>query len=179
MKFCSWCVHKKVHILLPLACDLNLVITSEASRVVNSCSFTGIILFPYFNSTKELKKTTASGNSRIRSSISPIRLDCSIRVYLNFALRKQEKLNNLLPQFFCVYTNRHLIDTYSSFCVIAGGEIFSHSHVLLVSFSFFCSSQSLKLPAILSHSFLIFLKRWKKITPSLDATREVKDKRNK
>ena len=66
----------------------------------------------------------ASGNSRTRSSISPIRLDCSIRVYLNFALRKQEKLNNLLPQFFCVYTNRHLIDTYSSFCVIAGGEIF-------------------------------------------------------
>ena len=65
----------------------------------------------------------ASGNSRTRSSISPIRLDCSIRVYLNFALRKQEKLNNLLPQFFCVYTNRHLIDTYSSFCVIAGGEI--------------------------------------------------------
>ena len=34
----------------------------------------------------------ASGNSRIRSSISPIRLDCSIRVYLNFARRKQEKL---------------------------------------------------------------------------------------
>ena len=66
----------------------------------------------------------ASGNSRTRSSISSIRLDCSIRVYLNFALRKQEKLNNLLPQFFCVYTNRHLIDTYSSFCVIAGGEIF-------------------------------------------------------
>ena len=79
----------------------------------------------------------ASGNSRTRSSISPIRLDCSIRVYLNFALRKQEKLNNLLPQFFCVYTNRHLIDTYSSFCVIAGGEIFSYSHVLLVSFFFF------------------------------------------
>ena len=49
-------VHKKVRILLPLACDLNLVITFEASRVVNSCSFTGIILFPYFNSTKELKK---------------------------------------------------------------------------------------------------------------------------
>ena len=45
-------VHKKVHILLPLACDLNLLITSEASRVVNSCSFMGIILFPYFNSTK-------------------------------------------------------------------------------------------------------------------------------
>ena len=49
-------VHKKVHILLPLACDLNLVITSEASRVVNSCSFMGIILFPYFNSTKGVKK---------------------------------------------------------------------------------------------------------------------------
>ena len=64
---------------------------------------------------KELKKTIACGNSRTRSSISPIRLDCSIRVYLNFALRKQEKLNNLLPQLFCVYTNRHLIDTYSSF----------------------------------------------------------------
>ena len=105
-------MHKKVHILLPLACDLNLVITSEASRVVNSCSFTGIFLFPYFNSTKGVKKTMASGNSRTRSSISPIRLDCSIRVYLNFALRKQEKLNNLLPQFFCVYTNRHLINTY-------------------------------------------------------------------
>ena len=49
-------VHKKVHILLPLARDLNLVTTSEASRVVNSCSFTGIFLFPYFNSKKELKK---------------------------------------------------------------------------------------------------------------------------
>ena len=49
---------------------------------------------------------------RIRSPISPIWLDCSIRVYLNFALRKHEKLNNLLPQFFCVYTSRHLIDTY-------------------------------------------------------------------
>lgn len=82
----------------------------------------------------------ASGNSRTRSSISPIRLDCSIRVCLNFALRKQEKLNNLLPQFFCVYTNRHQIDTYSSFCVITGGEIFSHSHVLLVSSFFFCST---------------------------------------
>ena len=45
-----------VHILLLLACDLNLVITSEASRVVNSCSFTGIILFLYFNSTKGVKK---------------------------------------------------------------------------------------------------------------------------
>ena len=123
MRFSSWCA-QKVHILLPLACDLHLVITSEASRVVNSCSFTGIFLFPYFNSTKGVKKTMARGNSRTRSSISPIRLDCSIRVYLNFALRKQEKLNNLLPQFFCVYTNRHLIDTYSSFCVIAGGEIF-------------------------------------------------------
>ena len=134
-------VHKKVHILLPLARDLNLVTTSEASRVVNSCSFTGIFLFPYFNSTKGVKKTMASGNSRTRSSISPIRLDCSIRVYLNFALRKQEKLNNLLPQFFCVYTNRHLIDTYSSFCVIAGGEIFSHSHVLLVSFFLFFAQQ--------------------------------------
>ena len=66
----------------------------------------------------------ASGNSRIRSSISPIRLDCSFRAYLNFALRKQKKLNNLLPHFFCVYTNRHLIDTYSSFFVIAVGEIF-------------------------------------------------------
>ena len=131
-------VHKKVHILLPLACDLNLVITSEASRVVNSCSFTGIILFPYFNSTKELKKTMASGNSRIRSSISPIWLDCSIRVYLNFALRMYEKLNNLLPQFFCDYTSRHLIDTYSSFCVVEGGDIFSHSHVLLFFFCFFC-----------------------------------------
>ena len=113
-----------VHFLLPLACDLNLVITSEASRVVNSCSFMGIILFPYFNSTKGVKKATASGSSRIRSSISPIRPDCSIRVYLNFALREQEKLNNLLPQFFCVYANRHPIDTYSSFCVIAVGEIF-------------------------------------------------------
>ena len=80
----------------------------------------------------------ASGNSRTRSSISPIRLDCSIRVYLNFALRKHEKLNNFLLQFSCVYTNRNLIDVYSSFRVIAGGEIFSHSHVLLVSF-FFCS----------------------------------------
>ena len=118
-------VHKKVHILLPLACDLNLVITSEASRVVNSCSFTGIFLFPYFNSTKGVKKTMASGNSRIRSSISPIWLDCSIRVYLNFALRKHEKLNNFLLQFSCVYTNRNLIDVYSSFRVIAGGEIFS------------------------------------------------------
>ena len=117
-------MHQKVHILLPQACDLNLVITS--SRVVNSCSFMGIILFPYFNSTKGVKKTMASGNSRTRSSISPIRLDCSIRVYLNFALRKQEKLNNLLPQFCCLYTSRHLIDTYSSFCVIAGGEIFFH-----------------------------------------------------
>ena len=120
-------MHKKVHILLPLACDLNLVITSEASRFVNSCSFTGIILFPYFNSTKGVnKKTMASRNSRTRSSISPIQLDCSIRLYLNFALCKQEKLNNLLPQFCCVYTNRHLIDTHSSFCVITGGEIFFH-----------------------------------------------------
>ena len=116
--------HKKVHILLPLACDLNLLITSEASCVVNSCSFMGIILFPYFNSTKGVKKAMASGNSRIRSSISPIRLDCSIRVYLNFAFRKYEKLNNLTPQFFGVYTSRHLTDTYSSFCVIAGGDIF-------------------------------------------------------
>ena len=124
-------VHKKVRILLPLACDLNLVITFEASRVVNSCSFTGIILFPYFNSTKELKKTMASGNSRIRSSISPIWLDCSIRVYLNFARRKQEKLNNLLPQFFCVYTNRHLIDTYSSFFASSCSASF---------FLFFCST---------------------------------------
>ena len=65
-------VHKKVHVFLLLACDLNLVITFEASRVVNSCSFMGIILFPYFNSMKGVKKTMASGNSRIRSSISPI-----------------------------------------------------------------------------------------------------------
>ena len=122
IRFCSWCP-QKVHILLPLACDLNLVITSEASRVVNSCSFMGIILFPYFNSTKGVKKTMASGNSRIRSSISPIWLDCSIRVYLNFAL--------------CDYTSRHLIDTYSSFCVVEGGDIFSHSHVLLFFFFFF------------------------------------------
>ena len=134
-------MHKKVHILLPLAYDLNLVITSEASCVVNSCCFTGIFLFPYFNSTIGVKKTMASGNSRTRSSISPIRLDCSIRVYLNFALRKQEKLNNLLPQFFCVYTSRHQIDTYSSFCAIAGGQIFSHSHVLLVSSFFFFAQQ--------------------------------------
>ena len=83
----------------------------------------------------------ASGNSRTRSSISPIRLDCSIRVYLNFALRKQEKLNNLLPQFFCVYTNRHLIDTYSSFCVIAGGEIFFRIVMFCQFLSFFfCST---------------------------------------
>ena len=82
----------------------------------------------------------ASGNSRTRSSISPIRLDCSIRVYLNFALRKQEKLNNLLPQFFCVYTNRHLIDTYSSFCVIAGGEIFFAQSCSASFFFFFCST---------------------------------------
>ena len=47
---------KKLCILLPLECDLNLVITSEASHVVNSCSFMGIILFPYFNSTKGVKK---------------------------------------------------------------------------------------------------------------------------
>ena len=59
---------KKLCILLPLECDLNLVITSEASHVVNSCSFMGIILFPYFNSTKGVKKTVASGNSRIRSA---------------------------------------------------------------------------------------------------------------
>ena len=135
-------MHQKVHILLPLACDLNLVITSEASRVVNSCSFMGIILFPYFNSTKGVKKTMASGNGRTRSSISPIWLDCSIRVYLNFALGKHENLNNLLPQFFCFYTSRYLIDTYSSFCVIAGEmRFFSHSHVLLVLFCFFfCST---------------------------------------
>ena len=49
-------VHKKVRILLPLACDLNLVITFEASRVVNSRSFMGIILFSYLNSTKGVKK---------------------------------------------------------------------------------------------------------------------------
>ena len=55
-------VHKKVHILLPLACDLNLIVTtSEASRVVNSISFTGIILFPYFNSTKGIKKKNVKG----------------------------------------------------------------------------------------------------------------------
>ena len=131
-------MHQKVHILLPLACDINLVMTSEASRVFNSCSFMGIILFPYFNSTKGVKKTMASGNSRTRSSISPIWLDCSIRVYLNFALGKHEKLNNLLPQFFCFFTSRYLIDTYSSFCVIAGEmRFFSHSHVLLVLFCFF------------------------------------------
>ena len=62
---------KKLCILLPLECDLNLVITSEASHVVNSCSFMGIILFPYFNSTKGVKKTVASGNSRIRSAFRP------------------------------------------------------------------------------------------------------------
>ena len=55
-------MHKKVHILLPLACDLNLVTTSEASRVVNSISFTGIILFPYFNSTKGVKKNMSREN---------------------------------------------------------------------------------------------------------------------
>ena len=60
----------------------------------------------------------------IRSSISPIWLDCSIGVHLNFPLRKHEKLNILLPQFFCVYTSQLLIDTYSSFCAITGGEIF-------------------------------------------------------
>ena len=49
-------VHKKVHVFLFLACDLNLVITFEASRVVNSCSFMGIILFPYFSSMKGVKK---------------------------------------------------------------------------------------------------------------------------
>ena len=50
-------VHKKVHILLPLACDLNLVITSEASRIIRISI-----------QRKELKKTVASGNSRIRSA---------------------------------------------------------------------------------------------------------------
>ena len=49
-------VHKKVHVFLLLACDLNLVITFEASRVVNSCSLMGIILFPCFNSMKGVKK---------------------------------------------------------------------------------------------------------------------------
>ena len=98
----------------------------------------GIILFLYFNSNKEVKKTMASGNSRTRSSISPVWLDCCIWVYLNFALRKHEKLNKLLPQFVCVYISGHLTDTYSSFSVIAGGEIlFSHSHILLV---FFCAT---------------------------------------
>ena len=65
-------MHKKVRILLPLACDLNLVITFEASRVVNSRSFMGIILFSYLNSTKGVKKTMASENSRTCSSLSPI-----------------------------------------------------------------------------------------------------------
>ena len=130
-------MHQKVHILLPLACDLNLVITS--SRVVNSCSFMGIILFPYFNSTKGVKKTMASGNSRTRSSISPIWLDCSIRVYLNFAPRKHEKLNNLLPQVFLFLhkpiSNRYL---FILLCDISGEmRFFSHSHVLLVLFCFF------------------------------------------
>ena len=73
---------------------------------------------------------------RIHSLISPIWLDCSIRVYLNFALRKHEKLNNLLPQFFCVYTRRHLPDTYSSFCVIARGEFFFRI-VMFSNFLFF------------------------------------------
>ena len=136
-------VHKKVHILLPLACDLNLVITSEASRVVNSCSFMGIILFPYFNSTKGVKKTMASGNSRIRSSISPIWHDCSIRVYLDFALRKQEKLNNLLPQFFLRLhkptSNRYL---FILLCENRRWDFFSRSHVLLVClFVFFFAQQ--------------------------------------
>ena len=135
MRFCSRCA-QKVSYSPSSSVWFKPVITSEASRVVNSCSFMGIILFPYFNSTKGVKKTMASGNSRIRSSISPIWLDCSIRVYLNFALRKHEKLNNLLPQiFFCVYTSRYLIDTYCSFCVRAGGENF---FAWSCSASFFC-----------------------------------------
>ena len=135
-------MRRKAHILLPLACDLNLVITSEASRVVNSFSFMGIILFPYFNSTKGVKKTMASGNSRIRSSISPIWLDCSIRVYLDFALRKHGKLNNPLPQFLlCLHKPTSWIDTYIDLCENRGWEFFSRSHVLLVFFFFFFFQQ--------------------------------------
>ena len=129
----------KVHILLPLAYDLNLVTTSEASRVVNSCSFMGIILFPYFNSTKGVKKTMASGNSRIRSSISPIWLDCSIRVYLNFALRKHEKLNNLLPQFFCLHRPTSARYLFILLCE-AGGEIFFAQSCSASFLFFFCST---------------------------------------
>ena len=137
IRFCSWFALKGWY--SPSYCVwLKLIITSKASRVVNSCSLMGIILFLYFNSNKGVKKTMASGNSRTRSSISPVWFDCCIWVYLNFALRKHEKLNKLLPQFFCVYVSGHLTDTYSSFSVIAGGEIFfSHSHVLLVFF--FCN----------------------------------------
>ena len=80
----------------------------------------------------------ASGNSRTRSSISPVWLDCCIRVYLNFTLRKHEKLNKLLPQFFCVYISGHLTDTYSSFSVIAGGEIFFG--IVMFSEFFFCAT---------------------------------------
>ena len=135
-KVAKW--RRKAHILLPLACDLNLVITSEASRVVNSFSFMGIILFPYFNSTKGVKRTMTSGNSRIRSSISPIWLDCSIRVYLDFALRKHGKLNNLLPQFLlCLHKPTSWIDTYIDLCENRGWEFFSRSYVLLVFFFFF------------------------------------------
>ena len=131
-------MRRKAHILLPLACDLNLVITSETSRVVNSCSFMDIILFPYFNSTKGVKKTMVSGNSRIRSSISPVWLDCSIRVYLDFALRKHGKLNNPLPQFLlCLHKPTSWIDTYIDLCENRGWELFSRSHVLLVFFFFF------------------------------------------
>ena len=61
-----------------------------------------------------------------------------IRAYHRYP---SKKLNNLLPHFFCVYTNRHLIDTYSSFCVIVGGEFFFVQSCSASFFLFFfCST---------------------------------------
>ena len=79
----------------------------------------------------------ASGNSRIRSSISPIWLDCSIRVYLDFALRKHGKQNNLLLQYFCVYTSRHPELIPILICVRTGGENFFRVVMFCWFFFFF------------------------------------------
>ena len=94
--------------------------TSEASRVFNSCSFMGIIPFPYYNSTKGVKKQWR------------VEIVAHARQFLPFDSTVQSE--------YCVYTSRHLIDTYSSFCVIAGDEIFFAQSCSVSFFFFFCST---------------------------------------
>ena len=69
------------------------------------------LFFPLYCLETGERYIQLEAHCRIRSSISPIWLDCSIRVYLNLALRKQEKLKISSHNFLCLHkstSNRYL-----------------------------------------------------------------------